>query len=309
LNTKKPVAHCNLMQTFGKTIFFLLPWFLVSGCFYRWSMSDKEIRQHYADKGIVEPSYFIVRNDSVALFCATTGADTLPPLLLIHGAPGAWYSGMSLIDDSDLQKKFHIIAVDRPGYHRSRFKGKKKAVTSIEKQAVIIHEALRLNRSKKPGVLFGTSYGAPIAAEIALKYPNEFDHLIMVGGAIDPSNEKFWWFSDYARSTMVRLFLPRYINRATDEKFSHVDELNKLLPHWKELNMPVTVVQGSNDQIVPIANFEFAKEQLRGKPAEFIMIPGAGHLVRRSHPEVIKAVLMELQPSIHPAGTGFTTGK
>jgi pimeloyl-ACP methyl ester carboxylesterase len=222
-------------------------------------MSDKEIRQHYAAKE-VKPTYFVIKNDSVELFCATIGADTLPPLLLIHGAPGAWYSGMGIIDDPDLQKKYHIIAVDRPGYHKSKFKRKRKALTSIETQAVVIHEAMRLNRSRMPGILYGTSYGAPIAAEMTLKYPNEFDHLIMVGGAIDPGNEKFWWFHKYTRGPIVRLFLPRFINTATDEKFAHIGELTKLLPHWKEINLPVTVMQGSNDNIVPLANFEFAKE-------------------------------------------------
>jgi pimeloyl-ACP methyl ester carboxylesterase len=160
-----------------------------------------------------------------------------------------------------------------------------------------------------PGILYGTSYGAPIAAEMTLKYPNEFDHLIMVGGAIDPGNEKFWWFHKYTRGPIVRLFLPRFINTATDEKFAHIGELTKLLPHWKEINLPVTVMQGSNDNIVPLANFEFAKEQLKGKEAEFIMIQGAGHLVRRSHPQVIKQVLMELKPSGRPGGTSFSSGR
>jgi len=277
-------------------IFVFSLWLLASGCFRRWSMSEKQIREHYAGKE-VKPRRFIIRNDSLELYCATTGADTLPPLLLIHGAPGAWYSGMGILDDSDLQKKFHIIAVDRPGYHHSKFKGKKKAVTSIDKQAILIHEALQLNKSRQPGVLYGTSYGAPIAAEMILKYPNEFNHLVMVGGAIDPAHEKFWWFHKYARGPVVRLFLPRFINAATDEKFAHIGELEKLLPHWNEINIPVTVLQGSNDQIVPVDNFEFAKQQFKGKRAEFILIPGAGHLVRRSHPQVIKQVLMHLPSS------------
>jgi len=256
-------------------------------------MSEKEIRRHYEGKAI-KPTYFTIKNDSVELFCATTGNDTLPPLLLIHGAPGAWYSGMGILDDSDLQKKYQIIAVDRPGYHNSKFKGKKRAVTSIETQAIAIHEAMRLNRSHAKGILYGTSYGAPIAAEMALLYPNQFTHLVMVGGAIDPDNEKFWWFHKFARGTVVRLFLPRFINTATDEKFAHVDELKKLLPRWKEINLPVTVLQGSEDEIVPVANFQFAKKEFEGKQAEFILVPGSGHLVRRSHPEVIKRVLLKL---------------
>jgi pimeloyl-ACP methyl ester carboxylesterase len=255
-------------------------------------MSEKDIRRHYEDKS-VKPTYFTIKNDSVELFCATTGNDTLPPLLLIHGAPGAWYSGMGILDDTDLQKKFQIISVDRPGYHYSKFKGKKKALTSIRMQAIAIHEGMRLNRSHTKGILYGTSYGAPIAAEMALKYPNEFNHLVMVGGAIDPNHEKFWWFHKFARSTLVRLFLPRFINTATDEKFAHVEELRKLLPYWKNINIPVTVMQGSEDNIVPTANFDFAKKEFEGKSSEFIMVPGAGHLLRRSNPEVIKGVLMK----------------
>ncbi|HYJ38383.1 MAG TPA: alpha/beta hydrolase, partial [Chitinophagaceae bacterium] len=77
---------------------------------------------------------------------------------------------------------------------------------------------------------------------------------------------------------------------------SHVAELNKLLPRWKEVNLPVTVLHGSNDIIVSISNFEFAKEQLKDKQAEFIMVTGAGHLLRRSHPQLIKDVLMALTP-------------
>jgi pimeloyl-ACP methyl ester carboxylesterase len=265
-------------------------------------MSDKEIRRHYAHMK-VKPTYFTIKNDSVQLFCATTGTDTLPPLLLIHGAPGAWYTGMGILDDTDLQKKYQIIAVDRPGYNNSMFKGKKKAVTSISTQAVAIHEAMRLNRSHSKGILYGTSYGAPIAAEMALMYPNEFDHLLMVGGAIDPNNEKFWWFHKYVRGTVVRFFLPRFMNTATDEKFAHVAELKKLLPHWREINIPVTVLQGSADEIVPVANFQFAKKQFEGKPSEFILIPGAGHLVRRSHPEIIKEVLMQLEDPGHMKAT------
>ncbi|HSC40158.1 MAG TPA: hypothetical protein VLD19_19875, partial [Chitinophagaceae bacterium] len=61
-----------------------------SGCFRRFTMSDKQVRTYFADRH-VQPVFSIIQNDSVKLFCAVTGADTLPPLLLIHGAPGAWY--------------------------------------------------------------------------------------------------------------------------------------------------------------------------------------------------------------------------
>lgn len=254
-------------------------------------MSEKEIRQHYANKA-VKPVFFTIKNDSVQLFCATTGADTLPPLLLVHGAPGGWFSNISILDDAGLQKHYHIIAVDRPGYHKSKVRNRKLKQTSIALQAAAIHEALRLNKSRKKGVLYGNSYGAPIALKLASSHPNDFYHLVMVAGALDPENEKFWWFHKYSRRFLVKLSMPRFINTATDEKFTHVDELKKLETDWSRLTVPVTVIQGTADHIVPVANFEYARRRLQNHPAEFILIEGAGHLVRRSHPQLIREVLL-----------------
>ncbi len=281
----------------NRQLIFIFLWISTTcaGCFTRWVMSEGEVKTHYADRP-VKPTFFTIKNDSVELFCATTGSDTLPPLLLIHGAPGGWFSNISLVDDPDLQKRYHIIAVSRPGYHKSKFRNRRKALTSIALQSVAIHEALRLNRSFKKGVVFGTSYGAPIAAKMAIDHPDDFYHLVMIAGALDPENEKFWWFHQYLRSLFVRLSLPRFINTATDEKFAHVEELQLLLPEWRKLQVPATVIQGDKDEIVPSVNFEFAKSQLKNKQAEFIFISGAGHLIRRSHPHVIKEVLLKIKP-------------
>jgi len=270
---------------------------LFSGCFRRFVMTDRQVKKYYANKP-VKPTFFTIQNDSVSLFCATTGADTLPPLLMIHGAPGAWYGSRNLMDDPVLQQHFHIISVDRPGYHRSRFKGKRKAVTSITTQAVAIHEALRLNRSRKTGILLGSSYGAPIAAKMALLYPNEFHHLVMLAAAIDPDQEKWWWWHPWINGGPLYAFFPHFIKSATLEKFAHTEELRKLAPEWKDLNIPVTVVQGGADNIIYPTNLDYAKKVLEGKPAEFIFLPNAGHLIRLQRPDIVRSILLKPDPGI-----------
>lgn len=267
-------------------------WLLCSSCFSRFVMTEKELRTYYKDK-TEKPLFFTIHNDSVDLFCATSGADTLPPLLLIHGAPGAWYGSRNFLEDSVLKQHFHIIAVDRPGYNKSRFKGSQKAVTSLTTQAIAIHEALRLNKSNKTGVIAGSSFGAPIALRLVTLFPNSFHHLVLLAGAIDPDKEKFWWFSPYAAEPPVRWFLPHFLNVATDEKYTHVQELRKLLPDWQKLDIPVTVVQGGADNIVDPANLEFAKKQLAGKRAEFIFLPQAGHLIRWRNAEVVRGIFLK----------------
>ncbi|MBC7903722.1 MAG: alpha/beta hydrolase [Gemmatimonadaceae bacterium] len=254
-------------------------------------MSDRELREYYRNKS-AKPTYFTVRNDSVKLFCATAGNDTLPPLLLVHGAPGAWYGSRNVLDDTLLQQHYHIIAVDRLGYNMSRFKGKRRAVTSITTQAVAIHEALRLNKSRKKGIVMGSSFGGPIAAKLAIMYPEDFYHVVMLAAAIDPKKEKFWWFHRYIVQAPLKWCLPRFINNATDEKMSHVKELEKLQLEWSNLNIPATVVQGGADDIVDPANLDFAREQLKGKKADFIFLPTVKHMIRWERADLVKEILL-----------------
>src|SRR5438876_10307528 len=100
-------------------IFLLFITFYCTGCFNRFAMTEKELRTYYKNKP--QPGYHTIQNDSVRLFCATAGADTLPPLLLIHGAPGAWYGSRNFLADPVLQQHYHMIAIDRLGYNKSRF--------------------------------------------------------------------------------------------------------------------------------------------------------------------------------------------
>ena len=272
-------------------------WLMFSGCFGRWVMTKKELRNYYADKP--RPVFITIEKDSIKLFCATTGSDTLPPLLLIHGAPGAWYGSRTMLDDTMLQKKFQIIAMDRLGYHNSRFKNKRKAVTSMDTQAKAIYEALRLNKSHEKGIVLGSSYGAPIAAELAVLHPEKFRHLFILAAAIEPDKEKFWWFHKYIRRGPVYWFFPRYIKTATDEKFSHVKELRKFEPLWKQLSIPVTMIQGGSDKLVDPSNMDYAKKQLLGKEAEFIFLPGVGHMIRFTQSKMLREILLKPVDSLH----------
>lgn len=291
--------HNFLNLIMAKPVPFVLLVLVISpflaGCFGRFAMSEKELRAYYK-KRPSKPVFFTIENDSVQLFCATAGADTLPPLLLIHGAPGAWYGSRQMLEDSSLLQHYQLIAVDRPGYNRSVFRKKRRLVPGIETQAVAIHEALRLNRSRYPAVVLGSSYGAPIAASLAIQYPGEFSHLFMLAGALDPAIEKFWWFNKFSRSGPIFWCLPRFMKSASREKFAHVHELKQLLPQWQRLTVPATVLQGGTDRIVNPANLEFARKVLKNKAATFIFLPETGHLIRWQQANLVRKLLLEQVP-------------
>jgi pimeloyl-ACP methyl ester carboxylesterase len=273
-----------------------------TGCFRRFVQTDKQLKTYFKDKP-VQPTYFTIQNDSVRLYCATAGADSLPPLLVIHGAPGAWYGSRNLLVDTLITQRFHVIAVDRPGYNKSKFREKKKAVTSIALQSTAIYEAMRLNRSNKKGVVMGSSYGGPIAARVAINHPESFYHVIMLAAAIDPEHEKFWWFNKWVHHGPLKWMLPRFFRTATDEKYAHISELRQMLPVWSRLTVPVTAVQGDADNTVMPINLEFARKVLQGQQAQFIVVPGGGHLIRFQHPELVRQLLLN-NPQ-QPSATGI----
>ncbi|MDQ6480202.1 alpha/beta hydrolase [Dyadobacter sp. LHD-138] len=269
---------------------------LLTSCFSRYLISEKQVRRHYASKDI-KPEIQIIKNDTLSLSIASVGADTLPMLLLIHGAPGSLWGYMNLMDDQDLQKHFHIVSVDRVGYGKSRLKMKKKRkyVTSIATQAKALLPVFSLNHSDQKVIVLGRSYGAPIAAKMVSMVPEKVKELIMVSPVIDPDKEKFYWFSKWGRNALVQLFLPGDFNTATAEKYSHSDELKKLLPVWQNLHVPTTVIQGGNDWIADPSNIDFAKKHIKSKRAQYIFLYNAGHMITFTHLEMIKEMLLKSQ--------------
>lgn len=282
--------------TYTASLLLLLS-MLTTGCFRRWVMTDKQVRAYYADKPI-KPVYFTIANDSIEMFCATTGADTLPPLILIHGAPGAWHGSRQMLDDPILQQHFQVIAVDRLGYGKSKYHRSKRVVNSIDLQATAISEVLQLNHSGKTGTIVGSSYGCAIGAKLALMHQDRFNHLMMLAPAIDPEQEKFWWFHDYLHSGVFIQLMPRYIRNATAEKFGHVAELEKMNSQWSQLDLAVTVMQGGADYIIKPGNLDYARTVLQNKKATFVYLPNAGHLIRREYPDTVRHYLLQELSSV-----------
>lgn len=268
------------------SILFFSRCYLMNGYVY----TDQELEEHYQNKN-VKPTYkksrFINREQHYAVL---SKSDTLPLLVMVHGAPGAWYGYLNLTDDSLLQEHFKIVAVDRLGYGKS---GYGKEELSVETQALAIKQIIdKENTTGKKVALLGRSYGAPITAWLAIHYPEKFEKLVMVSPVIDPEKEKFYWFSDIGNSKLVQWALPDMLNVATKEKFSHQEEMKKMLPQWKELCTPTYVLVGEDDAVADTANYSFARKHITNCPSVFLKIRNTGHQITRQQPELIKELLL-----------------
>lgn len=267
---------------------------LQQGCFKRHILSDSDIEAHYEKKKFRPRFGKYPLNDTSGVHFALSGPDTLPLVVLIHGAPGAWYGYMEYVDDTLLQKHMQLLSVDRPGYGKSG----RRAVTSIEEQARRIHPLIDSMRHGRRVLVVGRSYGAPIAARLAADYPQDVSELVLIAPAVAPELEKFWWFSKPVNSNWMRWMFPAAINRASDEKFTHREELRRLEPLWDSIRAPITAVQGDNDAIADTANLTWLQRKLTDKKHRFIRLKGVGHMITEERPEFVQQLLTSKADSL-----------
>ena len=225
--------------------------------------SDEELTEIFRARNIdATISYYETQGRTLRY--VSVGKDSLPTLLLLHGSPGSmsYYSGR--YDDSIIRKTFRVFAVDRPGYGYS---GLGDPEPSIKKQAEMIRPLLdSLHKISHPVIIAGGSYGASIACRIAMDYPHLVDGLVLTGPSLGPGLEKYFWFTYLIEHWSIRWFIPRIFRSANTEKVHHREELEQMLPLWKNIRVPVVYIQGENDDIVDTTNASFAREHLVNAP-------------------------------------------
>ncbi len=218
---------------------------------------------------------------------AEIGNNSLPVAFFVHGSPGSWSAFADFMKDTDLLKKVKIVSVDRIGFGYSEFGEGEKSLT---KQAEYLLPIVQ--QYKKPGkklILIGHSLGGPLIARMAMDYPMLIDNLVIVAGSISPylePNEK--WFRIPLSFSAISVLLPKSFRASNLELLYLKPELIKMLPYWKNIQQPVTVIQGKKDVLVSPENAAFAKKMItNSRKLDFIILDDMNHFVPWSHPQLI----------------------
>jgi pimeloyl-ACP methyl ester carboxylesterase len=258
--------------------------------FVQFRKSDEELKAIYASNNIpARISYY--DSHGRELRYVSVGPDSLPTLLFLHGSPGSMSYYSWRFRDSGIESRFHILAVDRPGYGYSGFGDPEP---SISKQAEMIRPLLdSLHKATKPVIIVGSSYGAPIACRLAMDHPELVDGLVLTGPSIGPGLETYFWFTNIIESPAIRWFIPRLFRSANTEKVHHRQELENMLPLWQKIKVPVIYLQGAKDDIVDTANAGFARQYLVNAPyLEIFFFPDRAHrLAQFEWPAIRNSIL------------------
>jgi pimeloyl-ACP methyl ester carboxylesterase len=204
-------------------------------------------------------------------------------IVFLHGAPGSWSAFADFMKMDSLREVANILSVDRPGYGYSDFG---KPMISLKGQSYLISDVLRNYKDHKL-LLVGHSLGASVAARIAMDFPELVQGLVLVGPSIDPNLEKDEWFRVLARNKLGKWLLPKSLFVTNEEIFFLKEELQKMLPHWQKINVPVTIVQGVEDELVPKENAEFARRMIHPRYIDVRYFEKVNHFIPWNNPELI----------------------
>lgn len=227
--------------------------------------------------------------NGVRVATAETGPEGGPLVLFVHGTPGGWQAFSFVMADARLGERARLISVDRPGWGRSSACG---LVSSLAEQAAALRAVLEAHAVNGPAVVVGHSLGGPIAARLAMEAPELVRALVLVAPALDPELEEPTWYQALGRIWPIRALVPDGLARADEELRPLKRELTAMLPRWATLRLPVCVLQGEDDALVPAANADFVQRMAMHATLTIERIPEQGHFIPWERPELVTAAVL-----------------
>ncbi|MDZ4741429.1 MAG: alpha/beta hydrolase [Alphaproteobacteria bacterium] len=228
---------------------------------------------------------------------AEAGSRDGQPVIFVHGTPGdagAWADYLM-----NVPKGYRYITMDRPGFGRS---GPADAITSLTAQANAVAELIR-RLGPKPAALVGHSLGGPIIAQTAVDHPELVAALVIVAGSLDPAQESVPFIQYVGNTWPLSAILPRALRNANREVILLEPQLKALAARLSTLKLPVTIVHGTKDDLVPFANVAFMKTRMtKVTGMEVTVLEGQNHFLpwnskKQVDAAIMKALAMRKTPS------------
>lgn len=239
-----------------------------------------------ADMAAKLPRNDLALSDGYGLSYLEAGEPAGRLAIFVHGTPGdasAWADYLM-----GVPKGYRYIAIDRPGFGHS---GPDGAVVSLAEQARAIAALVRANGGK-PAVLVGHSLGGPIIAQAAVDSPDRVAALVVLAGSLDPAQESVPFIQYVGDTWPVSALLPRWLRNTNREILALEPQLEALAPRLSAIQIPVTIVHGTKDTLVPFENVAFMKARMTGtKAMEVTVLDGQNHFLPwNSKPQVDAAI-------------------
>ncbi|MDX2284984.1 MAG: alpha/beta hydrolase [Bacteroidia bacterium] len=229
------------------------------------------------------------------------GADTMrylqggrpdgPALVFVHGSPGNWEAWEAYLRDTALCEYARIYAIDRLGYGGSM---PGTPVASLEMHAASLRPLVDSLHAAGKVILIGHSMGGPIVARAAMDFPELLDGIMILAGSADPAQEKVMGIQRFIQHRATRWLIPPDLDMSNRELMPHAEELARMQPRWDSIPIPVTILHGQKDQLVPWQNAEYMASRMPSNPPRLILLPEENHFIPWTRTDTVRAELIRM---------------
>jgi pimeloyl-ACP methyl ester carboxylesterase len=123
---------------------------------------------------------------------------------------------------------------------------------------------------------------------------------------VAPELEKLRWFQFAANTPLVECLMPRSLRQCNREILAAPGDLNDLRNQLSNLSVPIVMLHGTRDRLVPVENVAWLESRLvaLGKTNLFakIELPGANHFIPWERPADVAEGIRTLVQMVEPGG-------
>jgi pimeloyl-ACP methyl ester carboxylesterase len=254
----------------------------------------------FDDPARLDAAVHIVATNGFTLRWAEKRAagNTSLDLVFVHGSPSG--AGVWATQFHSALTNASLFAYDRPGFGGS---GPARWQPHLQDQADALITLLTMATTNRV-LLVGHSYGCPIAFLAALEHPDKIRGVLLIGGDVDPGQEKPWFIQYFFGWRVTSWLLPQALRQCNREMLTVRADLVAMQKLFPRLSVPVVMLHGDRDPLVPVENVAWLEEQLAGlgKSAWFakIILPGANHFIPWEHPADVERAVRQLEAMAKP---------
>lgn len=267
------------------------------------------------------PSQFVAIDGMLVHLRDQGPRDDPAPIVLLHGTSASLHTWEGWV--AALQDKRRVISLDLPGFGLTGpFPDNDYRIEHYSQFLAHVLDQLQVPRA----VLAGNSFGGQLAWQFALDYPQRVERLVLVDAAGYPRNATsvpiaFRLAQIPELAPLMANLLPRPVieasvrnvygdpNKVTDALIDRYYELalragnrgalrqrfiqaegGRNYSRIAEVNTPTLIIWGGRDELIPVANAERFKRDIKG--SRLVLFDELGHVPQEEDPLRTAKVLM-----------------
>lgn len=264
-------------------------------------ITERVSQTHINDTTLKLPGYQLHYVSSSQALIDTNSRDEQPQdiakdsLVFVHGTPGDWGTFSRYFEDNTLLNAFNVNSIDRPGWGNSSYPGKRFPTTLSSQSALLaplLEDIWRKNNEQKV-ILVGHSLGGSLVPKLAADYPHFVKAIVILAGDLDPDMAKARWFNDIL-SYLPDFMIPDMWANSNSEVLAIAPSLANLQSQFAKITMPITIVQGTEDDLVRPGSAAMAEKIFPRAELNTVWLEGAGHIINMTHQSEVSAAIFKI---------------